>query len=171
MSSARKGSRRGGPRLLAPEVVQSSAMDCGPAALKCILQGFGVPVSYDRLREACQTGLDGTSIDTLESVAPTELFRVFMFIPEIEVIFFEAPRALERLLGKPVSAEAIQEGLLVPKQTLDRLLKEADEKRTSIELVGKTDPETARELAASKQAAALMEAVRSFVEPTVSAAR
>ena len=44
-------------------------MDCGPAALKCIFQGFGLPVSYDRLREACQTGLDGTSIDTLESVA------------------------------------------------------------------------------------------------------
>jgi ABC-type bacteriocin/lantibiotic exporter with double-glycine peptidase domain len=56
-------------RLFAPEVVQSSAMDCGPAALKCLLEGFGIPVSYDRLREACQTSLDGTSIDTLESAA------------------------------------------------------------------------------------------------------
>jgi ABC-type bacteriocin/lantibiotic exporter with double-glycine peptidase domain len=64
-----KQSRRGRRRLLAPEVVQSSAMDCGPAALKCMLQGFGTPISYDRLREACQTGLDGTSIDTLESIA------------------------------------------------------------------------------------------------------
>jgi ATP-binding cassette subfamily B protein len=44
-------------------------MDCGPAALKCLLEGFGVPVSYGRLREACQTGVDGTSIDTLEVVA------------------------------------------------------------------------------------------------------
>jgi ATP-binding cassette subfamily B protein len=44
-------------------------MDCGPAALKCLLEGFGQPVSYDRLREACQTSLDGTSIDTLEKVA------------------------------------------------------------------------------------------------------
>ena len=31
-------------RLLAPEVVQTSAMDCGPAALKCLLEGFGIPV-------------------------------------------------------------------------------------------------------------------------------
>jgi ATP-binding cassette subfamily B protein len=56
-------------RLMAPEVIQTSAMDCGPAALKCLLEGFGVPVSYGRLREACQTSVDGTSIDTLENVA------------------------------------------------------------------------------------------------------
>jgi predicted double-glycine peptidase len=58
-----------GRRLLAPEVVQTSAMDCGPAALKCLLDGFGIPVSYGRLREACQTDVDGTSIDTMEEVA------------------------------------------------------------------------------------------------------
>ena len=56
-------------RWLAPEVVQSSAMDCGVASLKCLLNGFGVQVSYGRLREACQTDVDGTSIDTMEDVA------------------------------------------------------------------------------------------------------
>ena len=30
---------------LAPEVIQTSAMDCGPAALKCLLAGFGIPVA------------------------------------------------------------------------------------------------------------------------------
>ncbi len=54
---------------LVPEVVQTSNMDCGPASLKCLLEGFGIPVSYGRLREACQTDVDGTSIDTLEDVA------------------------------------------------------------------------------------------------------
>jgi ATP-binding cassette subfamily B protein len=56
-------------RFLCPEVIQTSAMDCGPAALKCLLEGFGVPVSYGRLREACQTSVDGTSIDTIETLA------------------------------------------------------------------------------------------------------
>jgi ATP-binding cassette subfamily B protein len=56
-------------RIFAPEVVQTSAMDCGPAALKCLLEGFGVTASYGRLREACQTDVDGTSIDTLEVIA------------------------------------------------------------------------------------------------------
>ncbi len=56
-------------RLVVPEVVQTSAVDCGPAALKSLLEGFGVHVSYGRLREACQTDVDGTSIDTLEEVA------------------------------------------------------------------------------------------------------
>lgn len=54
---------------LVPEVVQTSAMDCGPAALKCLLEGFGTPLGYERLREACQTSVDGTSIDTLEDLA------------------------------------------------------------------------------------------------------
>lgn len=54
---------------LVPEVIQTSGMDCGPASLKCLLEGFGIPVSYGRLREACQTDVDGTSIDTLEEVA------------------------------------------------------------------------------------------------------
>ena len=55
--------------LLAHEVVQTSAMDCGPASLKSLVEGFGISVSYDRLREACQTDIDGTSIDTLEEIA------------------------------------------------------------------------------------------------------
>jgi ATP-binding cassette subfamily B protein len=55
-------------RLLVPEVVQTSAMDCGPACLASLLEGFGVHASYGRLREACQTGVDGTSIDTLEDI-------------------------------------------------------------------------------------------------------
>lgn len=57
------------PSRLAPEVLQSSMMDCGPAALKCLLEGFGLPVSYAKLREACQTSVDGTSIDVIEEVS------------------------------------------------------------------------------------------------------
>ena len=56
-------------RFLVPEVVQSSGMDCGPAALKAFVEGHGVSVSYGRLREACQTDVDGTAIETLEAIA------------------------------------------------------------------------------------------------------
>jgi len=35
-----------GQSFFAPEVVQTSAMDCGPAALKSVLEGFSIPVSY-----------------------------------------------------------------------------------------------------------------------------
>lgn len=45
-------------------------MDCGPAVLQSVLTGFGIRASYGRLREACQTDVDGTSIDQLEAVAP-----------------------------------------------------------------------------------------------------
>ena len=53
----------------ATEVVQTSAMDCGPAALKSLLEGHGIHVSYGRLREACQTAVDGTSIGALDALA------------------------------------------------------------------------------------------------------
>src|SRR6266516_5439395 len=53
----------------APKIVQTSAMDCGPTTLKCLLTGYGIHDSYGRLREACQTDVDGTSIDTMEELA------------------------------------------------------------------------------------------------------
>jgi len=58
-----------GRRFFVPETVQTSAMDCGPASLKALLEGFRVSASYGRLREACQTDVDGTSIDRIEDAA------------------------------------------------------------------------------------------------------
>ena len=54
-------------RFFVTEVIQTSAMDCGPASLKALLEGFHIRTSYGRLREACQTDVDGTSIDTSKS--------------------------------------------------------------------------------------------------------
>lgn len=54
---------------IVPEVIQTSMMDCGPASLMALMQGFGVHVSFGRLREACQTTVDGTSITTMDEVA------------------------------------------------------------------------------------------------------
>lgn len=53
---------------LAPEVLQISTMDCGVAAISCMLAGFGIDANYGRLRELCQTQVDGTSIDALEDL-------------------------------------------------------------------------------------------------------
>jgi ABC-type bacteriocin/lantibiotic exporter with double-glycine peptidase domain len=54
---------------LAPEVMQVSQMDCGPSCLKSVLEGCGIPVHFGRLREACQTDVDGTSVNTIEELA------------------------------------------------------------------------------------------------------
>jgi ATP-binding cassette subfamily B protein len=56
-------------RFFVAEVIQTSAIDCGPASLKALLDGFHIHASYGRLREACQTDVDGTSIDTIEVIA------------------------------------------------------------------------------------------------------
>ncbi|MEM9555816.1 MAG: ATP-binding cassette domain-containing protein [Acidobacteriota bacterium] len=65
---ARPELRRGRRRVLCPQVVQTSAMDCGPAAVKSLLEAVGLEASYARLREACQTEVDGTAIGSLEAL-------------------------------------------------------------------------------------------------------
>src|SRR5881397_1827497 len=79
-------------RFLVPEVVQTSAMDCGPAALKALLEGFGIPVSYGRLREACQIDLDGTSIDTIEAVASSVGLKAEQIIIPPDHLFLDEAR-------------------------------------------------------------------------------
>ncbi|HTS46571.1 MAG TPA: cysteine peptidase family C39 domain-containing protein [Bryobacteraceae bacterium] len=81
-------------RLVVPEVVQTSNMDCGPAALKSLLEGFGIHVNYGRLREACQTDVDGTSIDTLESVANQLGLQAEQIMLPADHVLLEEARAL-----------------------------------------------------------------------------
>jgi ABC-type bacteriocin/lantibiotic exporter with double-glycine peptidase domain len=49
----------------APECLQLSSMDCGVAAVYTLLRGHGLRVRYEDLRQRCQTGVDGTSVDSL----------------------------------------------------------------------------------------------------------
>ena len=83
--------------LLAPEVVQSSVMDCGPAALACLLEGHRIAASYDRLREACQTDVDGTSIDTLEEVAMRLGLDAEQILIPVDHVLLPAANALPAL--------------------------------------------------------------------------
>jgi ABC-type bacteriocin/lantibiotic exporter with double-glycine peptidase domain len=86
--------RKASARFLVPEVVQTSNMDCGPAALKSLLDGFGIPVHYGRLREACQTDVDGSSIDTLEEVANQLGLQAEQIMLHVDHVLLEEARAL-----------------------------------------------------------------------------
>lgn len=79
---------------LVPEVVQSSGMDCGPAALKSFLEGHGISLSYGRLREACQTEVDGTAIETLEELASGLGVPLEQVLLPKDLVFLEEARAL-----------------------------------------------------------------------------
>ncbi|WP_437777412.1 ATP-binding cassette domain-containing protein [Sorangium sp. So ce1097] len=77
--------------------MQTSSMDCGPATLKCVLEGFGIGVSYGRLREACQTDVDGTSIDTLEDLAGQLGLVAQQILVPIEHVLLDEAQALPAL--------------------------------------------------------------------------
>ena len=85
-------------RLLVAETVQTSAMDCGPASLKTLLEGFGIRSSYGRLREACQTDVDGTSIDRIEDAAvDLGLDAIQMMVP-VDHLFLKETALLPAML-------------------------------------------------------------------------
>lgn len=84
--------------LLIPEVIQSSAMDCGPAALYGLLAGHGIRVDYDELRERCQTDVDGASIDTLEELAIELGLEAQQTILPADHLFLDEARALPALV-------------------------------------------------------------------------
>jgi hypothetical protein len=94
-----------------------------------------------------------------------EWVKVFAFVPEIEVMFFEAPQSLEVILGKKVPEEKIQEGLLAPKATLVKLLDEG--KVNYQKLVTNMAPQVASILAPGSQAQALKATVESMMAPAV----
>jgi ATP-binding cassette subfamily B protein len=73
-------------------------MDCGPAALTSLLAGFGVSVSYGRLREACQTDVDGTSVDMLEDLGAALGLDVQQIMLPVDHVLERAAEALPAIV-------------------------------------------------------------------------
>ena len=85
-----------------------------------------------------------------------------MFVPEIEVVFFEAPGALERVAGKRVNKALMEEGLLAPAATLAKLT--GDSKVLAIDiLTRKLDEQAIDMLRNGKQAIAFRENVEGLL--------
>jgi hypothetical protein len=97
--------------------------------------------------------------------------EVFAFVPEIEVIFFEAPAALERLLGEPLPPAAVEERLLIPHKTLEALLgRKGAFDKVNMLYPAFADPEVARLISRGKQATALRDTIISILAPVVTTA-
>lgn len=93
------------------------------------------------------------------ATAESPQFRVFTFVPEIEAVFFEAPPALEHMLGKAPSQEKLKDGRRVPKETLTELLNETDGARSYHAFLSRIDPA----VASGPQARALRQQVESML--------
>lgn len=81
-----------------PEVVQTSGMDCGPACLSALVEGHGIPARYGRLREACHTDVDGTSIDALETVANQLGLAAEQVMLPVDALLLPEARALPAIV-------------------------------------------------------------------------
>jgi hypothetical protein len=65
----RRTSSRTPPPPARPRRPPDLATDCGPAALRSLLAGFDIHLALDDLRRLCQVGVEGSSIDVLETLA------------------------------------------------------------------------------------------------------
>jgi hypothetical protein len=104
----------------------------------------------------------------LRSVSPDDRFDVFAFVPELEVLFFEASTVLVRRFGtEKVSELVIERGHYRPKAVLEDIL-QSD--RLSREDFYKTlSDEEVEELRCGDQARRLIEAVDLLVSPALRA--
>ncbi len=86
------------PRTIIPEVIQISATDCGPASIKSVFAGMGLELNYRLLREACQTDVDGTSIDTLEELAVQLGLDAEQIMIPMDHVFLPEARSLPAII-------------------------------------------------------------------------
>jgi hypothetical protein len=102
-------------------------------------------------------------MQALSTVGAPGTFQVFTFIPEIEIVFFEAAEALQRVLGIRLPAGVLEEGQVRPKIVLHRLLAEAGVLNVEV-LIRKLnrDEEAIEILSRGEQATALRAKVRAF---------
>jgi hypothetical protein len=93
---------------------------------------------------------------TLRQIAPDERFNVFVFRPEHEIIFFEAPEVLERYWpGEDrLSVTALERGLYAPKEELAKLVAAAQQ--TSAAWFASLMPEDGELLRKGRQAGQLV---------------
>ena len=71
--------------------------------------------------EATASAAIGGLFHSADNFAMKSLFGVFTFLPSAEVVFFEAPDAMRRVLGKEIDERTIEEGKARPRQTLQTL--------------------------------------------------
>jgi hypothetical protein len=101
------------------------------------------------------------TLRALSAVGVPGTFEVFTFTPEIEIVFFEAPDALQRAIGTVLASHTLEEGRRSPKTKLEGILKDA--RIPNMEsFIGKMNEQAIQSLSTGKQAAALREKVRAF---------
>jgi hypothetical protein len=120
-------------------------------------------LDIERQREYEATALAAVEVAyARDFVTMQPLCGVFTFRPSLEVVFFEAPKALELLLGKEVDERTIEEGKARPKQLLQKLygIKDSSWLET---VIRKIDEPMQDLLRAGEQATRLREIVLSFM--------
>ena len=98
----------------------------------------------------------------ISSVAAAETFAVFAFVPQVEVMLFEAPSMLQRNLPEfDASGLSLKVGLLSPRPTLEGVLAGRGIERE--EFYRSLTPDDIRKMSTGPQASAFLSAVDGLI--------
>ena len=100
----------------------------------------------------------------ISHVAGPVALEVFSFLPEIEIMFFEASGLLEKRLGRPLAEAELARGKASPRQTLALLAGGGGADSALAELIASLDEQDGAALRGSPQMAALMETLHELAE-------
>lgn len=89
--------------------------------------------------------------------------EVFSFVPEIEVVFFEAPDYLAKRLGRELGQAEILQGLASPKRMITALMNQTGLDLGLTSLFAHNDEKATADLRQGTQLAALIGVLRSLV--------
>lgn len=56
--------------------------------------------------------------ESLSQVAPPEMWRVIILVPELEIVFFDAPEVLAKLIGRKPTPSQLRDARYRPKEVL-----------------------------------------------------
>jgi hypothetical protein len=99
----------------------------------------------------------------ISHVAAHAVLDVFSFVPDIQVVFFEAPDYLAKRLGRVLGQAEILQGLASPKQTIAALMKQAGPDSALAPLLAHLDGKAAADLRRGTQCSALIDVLRGLL--------
>lgn len=98
--------------------------------------------------------------DLIHTAAQSTPFRVFLAIPELEIVFFQDPEVLAALVGGEVTAQDVQEAQYRPRSVLDRLCRRGNLVSGRMELLARLTPDLSRRLARHTLVQSLIQFIR-----------
>ncbi|HEX8273367.1 MAG TPA: hypothetical protein VF615_12060 [Longimicrobiaceae bacterium] len=148
------------PVLVSPAGGKSSAISFAKSILASRLEPVALVTDAETIESASVREQERVLYDLIRTAAQSTPFRVFLAVPELEIVFFQDPQVLAVLVGCEVTAQDVQEAQYRPRAVLDRLCQRGRTGKGREELLTRLTPDLSRRLAKHALVQSLIQFIR-----------